>query len=317
MNDTHVRQGKTIQQRTGRTFHLATRLLPERVREPTYVLYGFFRICDEVVDDPGDATPAEQRAHLDRLRDQALGRVDPEEPLLAAFCDLRERHDIADADVEAFVDAMQSDIEKDRYADYGELEAYMDGSAAAVGRMMTAVMETDGGTEETLDHATALGEAFQLTNFLRDVREDVVDRDRVYLPATTLERHGVSHADVDALDFSEAFAAAMRDELRRAERLYREGVAGIQYLPTDCQFGVLLAAVLYADHHRVIRRQGCDVLSTAPSLGRVRKLSLLARTWWHWRRTRDPETVFRRVSAVGATDERSTETPPRDTLPTR
>ena len=307
---------KDIQRRTGRTFYVATRLLPERVRHPTYVLYAFFRVADEVVDDPGDATPAEQRARLDDLRAQALGRAEPTDPVLAAFREVADERGIADEDVEVFVDAMQSDVAKDRYADYGELEAYMDGSAAAVGRMMLAVMGSED-PELARPHATALGEAFQLTNFLRDVREDVEDRDRIYLPATTLERHGVSHDDVAALDFSEGFAAAMRDELQRAETLYRQGVAGIQSLPTDCQFAVLLAAVLYADYHRVIRARDYDVLTAAPSLGRVRKLSLLARTWWHWRRTRDPETVFRRVSAVGATDERSTETPPRETLPTR
>ena len=316
MKDTHVRLGKTIQRRTGRTFHLATRVLPERVRHPTYVLYAFFRICDEVVDDPGDASPAEQTARLDELRAQALGHVDADDTVLAAFQDLRERHGIADEEVNVFVDAMQSDVEKDRYGNYAELEAYMDGSAAAVGRMMTTVMATEQ-AGQALPHATALGEAFQLTNFLRDVREDVQDRDRVYLPATTLERHGVTHADVAALDFSEGFAAAMRDELGRAEALYREGVAGIQYLPADCQFAVLLAAVLYADYHRLIRRQDYDVLTAGPSLGRVRKLSLLARTRWHWWRTRDPETVFRRVSCIGEADERQTDASPHDTLPAR
>jgi len=302
MNDTHVRQGKTIQQRTGRTFYLATRLLPERVREPTYVLYGFFRICDEVVDDPDDATPAEQRARLDDLRAQALGRAEPTDPVLAAFREVAEEHGIAESDVEAFVDAMVTDVEKKRYADYGELEAYMDGSAAAVGRMMLAVMGSED-PDLARPHATALGEAFQLTNFLRDVREDVVDRDRIYLPRRTLERHGVTDDQVERLAFSESFAAAMREEMRRAEQLYRQGVAGIQYLPADCRFAVLLAAVLYAEHHRIIREREYDVLSETPQLGTARKLWLVARTWWHWRRTRDPETVFRRVSAVGEGDQ--------------
>ncbi|WP_327051799.1 phytoene/squalene synthase family protein [Halomicrococcus gelatinilyticus] len=293
---------KDIHRRTGRTFYVATRLLPERVRHPTYVLYGFFRICDEVVDDPGDATPAEQRARLDDLRAQALGRAEPTDPVLAAFREVADERGIADADVEAFVDAMVTDVEKDRYADYGELEAYMDGSAAAVGRMMLAVMGSED-PDLARPHATALGEAFQLTNFLRDVREDVVDRDRIYLPRRTLERHGVTDDQVERLAFSESFAAAMREEMRRAEQLYRQGVAGIQYLPADCRFAVLLAAVLYAEHHRIIREREYDVLSETPQLGTARKLWLVARTWWHWRRTRDPETVFRRVSAVGEGDQ--------------
>ena len=173
----------------------------------------------------------------------------------------------------------------------------MDGSAAAVGRMMTSVMDPDE-PEQALPRATALGEAFQMSNFLRDVREDVVERDRVYLPQETLRRHGVSEEEVKAFQFSERFKAVMRDELERTEELYRKGVAGIKYLPDDCQFAVLLAAVLYADHHRTIRRRGYDVLSATPSLSTPRKLWLLARTRLAWARTRDPETVFRRVSVV-------------------
>ena len=293
---------KTIHRRTGRTFYFATRLLPERVRHPTYVLYAFFRVADEVVDDAADVPPDEQRAELERLRDQALGRTEPTDPVLAAFREVADERGIADEEITAFVDAMLTDVDKGRYADYAELEAYMDGSAAAVGRMMLAVMGSDD-PDLARPHATALGEAFQLTNFLRDVREDVQDRDRIYLPQRTLERHGVTDEQVERLEFSESFAAAMRDELRRAEQLYHQGVAGIQYLPADCQFAVLLAAVLYAEHHRLIRARDYDVLSAEPQLGTTRKLLLAARTWWHWRRTSDPETVFRRVSAVGEGDQ--------------
>jgi phytoene synthase len=303
-----IDRSRQIQQRTGKTFHLATRLLPERVREPTYVLYAFFRVADEVVDgEPAaELSPAAQRERLESLRRQALGEEPADEPVLAAFSEMRERHDIADEDVDVFVDAMLSDIDKSRYETYEELEAYMDGSAAAVGRMMTAVMDPGSGErEKALPHATALGEAFQLSNFLRDVREDVVERDRIYLPLETLRRHGVDEAQVRALEFDEQFAAAMKDELSRTEALYEEGVAGIKYLPDDCQFAVLLAAVLYADHHRSIRRLDYDVLSETPSLSTPRKLWLLARTRWAWSWNRDPEAVFRRVSTIGRTDRRS------------
>ncbi|WP_049970736.1 phytoene/squalene synthase family protein [Haladaptatus cibarius] len=316
MKDTHVQAGKSIQQRTGKTFHLATRLLPKRVRHPTYVLYGFFRVCDEVVDDAEGVPPDEQEAQLESFRAQALGTTEPDDPVLEAFQQLRESHDISDEEVTLFIDAMASDITKSRYETYDELEAYMRGSAAAVGRMMTTIMNPED-AERALPHATALGEAFQLTNFLRDVREDIVDRDRIYLPQTTLSRYGVTDEEIENFEFSAAFADAMRDELRRAESLYRDGVAGIQYLPEDCQFAVLVSAVLYADYHRVIQAQGYDVLTTEPSLGTLRKLSLIARTRWHWRKTRDPETVFRAVSSVSSSEQRHTDFDRRDTLPTR
>jgi len=133
-----VARGKRIQRRTGKTFHVATRLLPEDIRHPTYVLYGFFRIADEVVDAEDPAPPPEQRAELDRLRRAALGEEPTDDPVLDAFASVRAERGIADADVNAFVDAMESDIDTDRYETYADLEAYMDGSAAAVGRMMTA-----------------------------------------------------------------------------------------------------------------------------------------------------------------------------------
>ncbi|SEW11717.1 phytoene/squalene synthase family protein [Natrinema salifodinae] len=297
MQREHINASKAIQRRTGKTFYLATRFLPERVRHATHVLYAFFRIADEVVDDADGVAPAEQRARLEELRDQALGERPPEDPVLEAFRELRVRYGIDDAEVDSFVDAMATDIDTSRYETYDDLESYMRGSAAAVGVMMTAIMEPE--AEETaLPHAIKLGEAFQMTNFLRDVREDIVERDRIYIPQETLREHGVDPAQIGRLEYSESFAAAMAAELQRTEDLYREGVAGIRYLPADCQLPVLLAAVLYAEHHSFIRSQGYDVLSREPSLSTTRKLWCLAKTRWHWHWHRDPEAVFQRVSAV-------------------
>ncbi|MXV61988.1 squalene/phytoene synthase family protein [Natronorubrum sp. JWXQ-INN-674] len=299
MQQEHIDAGKAIQKRTGKTFYLATKFLPERVRHATHVLYAFFRIADEVVDDADGVPPDEQRAELEALRARALGETEPDGPVLEAFDELRREYDIADAEIDSFVDAMQSDIDTSRYETYSDLETYMRGSAAAVGVMMTAIMDPDD-REAALPHAVKLGEAFQMTNFLRDVREDVLERDRIYLPRKTLRAHGVSAEQIERLEYSESFATAMASELKRTEALYREGVAGIRYLPKDCQLPVLLAAVLYAEHHTVIRDQEYDVLTREPSLSPTRKLWCLAKTRWHWHWNRDPEAVFQRVSAVPA-----------------
>jgi phytoene synthase len=297
VDSSQLAESKSIHRRTGRTFYYATRLLPERVRRATYVLYAFFRVADEVVDNADGMSSEEQRRRLEEIRDAALGRVGTDDPVLAAFAEIREEYDIPEAEVEVFVDAMLTDITKSRYESYEELEAYMRGSASAVGVMMTYVM-LPGNPEPAIDRARALGEAFQLTNFLRDVREDVLDRGRIYVPLETLRSHGATGRQVEELRYDESFAAAIREELARAESLYREGVAGIEYLPEGCQLPVLTAAVLYADHHRLIRERDCDVLAETPSLSRRRKLSLVARTWLHWRWQKDPEAVFAKVSAV-------------------
>ncbi|WP_336343691.1 phytoene/squalene synthase family protein [Halalkalicoccus ordinarius] len=311
----NITKSKAIHRRTGRTFYYATRLLPDRVRNATYVLYAFFRVADEVVDDADGVSSEQQRRRLEELRAEALGEVEPESPVLAAFQEVRAENGIDDATVEEFIDAMATDIGKRRYRNYEELEAYMGGSAVAVASMMTAVMDPDD-PETARSHAKALGEAFQLTNFLRDVREDVIERDRIYLPETTLAEHGVTAEQIERFEMDENFAAVMQAELARTERLYREGVAGIKYLPEDCQLPVLLAAVLYAEHHRLIRNCGYDVLNQEPELGTLRKLSLVVRTRWRWQWSNDPEEVFRRVSAVGGARSPS-RAPHHESLPAR
>jgi phytoene synthase len=299
VNDTQLAESKAIHRQTGTTFYVATRLLPERVRHATYVLYAFFRVADEIVDDPDGPPPAEQRSQLDQLRRGALGG-ETDDSVVAAFSDLRAEYGIPDAAVEEFVDAMVTDIDKNSYETHAELDEYMGGSAAAVGEMMTAVMQPDD-PETAQPHARKLGEAFQFTNFLRDVREDVIERDRIYLPRTALAEHGVTETQIKRFAMDADFAALMRSELERTEKRYREGVAGIKYLPKDCQFPVLLAAVLYADHHRLIRNRGHDTLSVTPELGTARKLSLLVRTRWHWLWNKDPVAVFATVSIVSHT----------------
>lgn len=297
VDSTQLAESKSIHRQTGKTFYYATRLLPKRVRHPTYVLYAFFRIADEVVDDPGELSPSEQHERLLEIREAALGREPTESPVLEAFSEVRERYGIPDEEVEVFIDAMRTDVERSRYESYDELASYMRGSAAAVGVMMTIIMETED-SEDALPKARRLGEAFQLTNFLRDVREDIVDRDRIYLPRATLEACGADPADIEKLRFTDEIGAAIERELRRAEGLYREGVAGIKYLPADCQLPVLTAAVLYADHHRLIRNRGNDTVTETPSLGTLRKVALVAKTRLYWAWKSDPEAVFAKVSEI-------------------
>lgn len=296
-----IERSKAVQRRTGQTFHVATRFLPERARYPTYVLYAFFRTADDVVDDEDPAPPDEQRRRLQQMRAAALGEREADDPVVEAFADLRARHDIPREEVETFIRSMLMDIDKSRYRTREELSTYLRGSSAAVGHMMLELMDPPE-KETARPHAGALGEAFQLTNFIRDVREDVLEYDRVYLPAETLAANGVGHEDVVELEFSEGVADAVREELARAERLYYYGVDGIRYLPEDCQFPVLAAAVMYADQHRLVRDHGYDVLSTRPTLTMRRRLGLIARTRLRWQFSDDPLSVFDRVTDLEASD---------------
>ncbi|MFO7926735.1 MAG: phytoene/squalene synthase family protein [Halobacteriota archaeon] len=315
VDSSQLAQSKSIHRETGKTFYYATRLLPERVRHPTYVLYAFFRVADEVVDNPNGSTPAEQHDRLIEIREAALGREATDDPVLNAFSELRGRYGIPDEEIERFINAMRTDIEKSRYETYDELESYMRGSAAAVGVMMTIIMETDD-TDAALPKARRLGEAFQLTNFLRDVGEDIADRDRIYLPETTLEECGADPNDIERHRFTKELGTAIKREMRRAEDLYREGVPGIKYLPVDCQLPVLTAAILYADHHRLIRNLDYDTVTETPSISTVRKLVLVAKTRWYWMWHKDPEVVFAKVSEVPVIEEEPAPRRPGDLLPT-
>lgn len=307
MRSFETQSGRAIHRRTGQTFYWATRLLPPRIREDTYTLYGFLRVADEVVDGDNDLSPAEQRRQLAAIRAVALRKqgnggqhaprpVRPVPRVVEEFARLREVAGIPAAEVEYFIDAMLADVDTARWERYADLAEYMRGSAAAVGTMMTAIM----GVEDPAARppAIALGEAFQLTNFCRDVREDYRERNRIYLPGETLSRFGVDQTDLGQARAKPGLRKAVQWELRRAEARYRTGVAGIGHLPADCQFPVLLASVFYAEHHRQIRTQEFDVLRSRPTLSGRRKLSVLARTWWHWRGLQDPVAVFDRVSAV-------------------
>lgn len=297
MKEPQRERGKAIHRETGQTFYYATRLLPERVRDRTYILYGFFRIADEIVDNGHGMSPEKQVKRLEELREAALGRADAEDPVVEAFSEVREEADISDQEVDSFIDAMLADVDTDRYETFEDLKEYMRGSAAAVGNMMVAIMDVDE-PDEAIPHAMALGEAFQLTNFIRDVSEDIDELDRVYLPLEGLEEHGVGVSQLERGECTPGFRRLVQSELRRTEQYYRQGVRGIKYLPRDCQFPVLLAAILYAEHHRLVRQRDFDVLSSRPTLSRPRKLWLIARTWWHWKRIRDPVTVFQRAGAI-------------------
>ena len=305
MSDTEsVSVAKDIQRSTGPTFHLATRFLPERVRHPTYILYAFFRKADQVVDDPDPRPPEEQHALLDEYQDAVLGAIPTDDPVLSAMADLVDEHDLSEADIQAFIASMRQDIDPEPFDSHDELGEYLHGSAVAVGFLMLQVMDPT--ATSALPHARALGEAFQLTNFIRDVREDIIEYDRIYLPRETLEEHGVTIDDIRDLRFDANVASAIEAELRRTEDLYRTGVAGIDALPADCQFPVLLAAVFYAEYHRLIEERGYNVIDTQPSLSKQRYLSLGTRTWLAWKRSGDPEAVFYRVSAIDPRDQPAT-----------
>ncbi|GAB3212692.1 phytoene/squalene synthase family protein [Marinactinospora thermotolerans] len=178
----------------GRTYFLATRVLPPARRPAIHALYGFARWVDDVVDDLGTRTRGvETAAALDALDGELRAGLSGDgstEPVVRALADTTRRYGIPAELFAAFMESMRMDLTVTDYATYDDLRRYMYGSAAVIGLQVLPVLGTVVPRERAAPHAAALGEAFQLTNFLRDVAEDL-DRGRIYLPADVLSAYGV------------------------------------------------------------------------------------------------------------------------------
>lgn len=243
---------RRLNARHGRTYFLATRLLPVERRPAVHALYGFARWADDIVDDlDSDATTAERAAALRRLSerlDTGLRLGHSPEPVVHALAHTARRYGIDHRHFTDFLASMRSDLEVTDYADYGELRRYMHGSAAVIGLQMLPVLGTVVPREEAAPHAAALGVAFQLTNFLRDVGEDL-DRGRIYLPADLLAAHGV---DRGLLLWSRAtgrpeprITEALRAAARLTRGVYREAAPGLAMLDPVSRPCIRTAFVLY------------------------------------------------------------------------
>jgi phytoene synthase len=249
----------------GRTYYLSTLLLPAAKRPHVHALYGFARYADELVDDLDSPDPAELVRWGDRfLADLAAGdSTSADHPVSRAAIHTARTWDVPTETFEAFLTSMRMDITVTGYPTYADLEHYMYGSAAVIGLQMVPILEPMPGREqEAADRARALGEAFQLSNFVRDVAEDL-RRGRVYLPQEDLDRFGVSRADLAPGPTPPHVVELLRFEIARARALYATARPGIELLhPTsrDCirtafaLYGGILDAVEKADHQVLDRR---------------------------------------------------------------
>lgn len=168
---------RRLNARHGRTYFLATRLLPVERRSAVHALYGFARWADDIVDDlDGSRTPEDRDRLLRRLESDlahGLRTGGGDEPVVRAVADTADRYGIEAVLFADFLASMRSDLHVTDYPTYADLRAYMHGSAAVIGLQMLPVLGTVVPRAEAAPHAADLGVAFQLTNFLRDVGEDL------------------------------------------------------------------------------------------------------------------------------------------------
>lgn len=257
-----------------KTFSLASRLLPARVREPATALYAFCRVADDAIDDDPNATDAtvdSLHARLDRIYAGAPDAHPVDRALAAVVARWRLPRALPDALLEGF----SWDARGRRYETLDDVLAYAARVAATVGAMMTVLMGPR--RADVVARACDLGVAMQLTNIARDVGEDAA-RGRIYLPLAWLREAGV---DPDAWlarpEATEAIRAVTRRLLDAADELYARAESGIASLPADCRVAIFAARLVYAEIGRSVARAGFDSVTRRAHVSLWRKLVLLLR----------------------------------------
>ncbi len=267
----------------GRTYYLSTLLLPPAKRPYVHALYGFARYADELVDDLHSPDPAALASWGDAfLADlDSADLHDVRHPVSRAAVHTARTWGIGRDTFEAFLASMAMDADVTGYPTYADLEHYMYGSAAVIGLQMVPILEPLDG--RAAGHARTLGEAFQMSNFIRDVAEDLV-RGRVYLPQEDLDKFGVSRADLAPGPTPRHVRDLLAFEIARTRDLYaaaRPGIAMLHPTSRDCirtaflLYGGILDAVEAADLEVLDRRVAVPVrrrLAVAvPGLVRARR----------------------------------------------
>ena len=249
-----------MQRRHDPTFYCATLRLPRDVRPAVHALYGFVRGADQLVDGadrPPD--PALRREALNRWQaelERGLATGSSEHPVIAAVVDAGRRHDLPLNELSIYMDSMRVDCGSVRLASREELDSYMRGSAGAVGLIMAPLL----GTPRDLHWGVAeLGRAFQLTNFIRDVREDF-ELDRVYLPGDERARLGVSEDDLAQHRMTDGLRALLAAEVGRARHMFASTEFLHEVVDPAVRPGVRMARLVYGRILDRIEALGFDVL---------------------------------------------------------
>ncbi len=257
-------------------FHVATGLLPKRLRAHFYAVYAYCRVSDDLGDEVAD------RAVAGRLLETWAGMLDecfdtPERSRHPVFVALRPSIDACDLPRQPFralVRAFEADQVKTRFARVRELEAYSEDSANPVGRLVLMLSGYRDAELFALSDRTCTG--LQLANFWQDVSEDLVERDRVYLPADRMVFHGVTEATLRAGVATPGYIALMKELVEETRAMLLEGAPLIDRVDRELAATLRLFSAGGLAILRGIERIGYDTLSRRPEVSKVEKARLLA-----------------------------------------
>lgn len=274
----------------GKTYYLATLLLPPAKRPYVHALYGFARYADEIVDDLASTLTESQKAEQLRVwGNEFLAKFDSghtDDPVCLAVLDTVRRWNIPREHFEAFLHSMTMDLTVAEYATYEDLYEYVYGSAAVIGLQMVPILEPT--SQDAYKYATELGVAFQLANFIRDVGEDL-ERGRVYLPLEELAQFGVTRADLEARVATPEIKAALKYQIARVRQLEESSRAGIAMLGASAQPCIETARILYCGIVNAVEDIDYEVFAKRATVSLTRRLRVAVPAYWQarklWKRT--------------------------------
>lgn len=277
-------QAAAITRDRAKSFHFASRFLGPIARERAFAVYAFCRRCDDAVDTGGNDL-AGRVSDLRAQVDDAYRGEDRGDPILAAFGDTARATAIPKEALHELIRGMEQDLVKKRYATWDELLDYCQLAAGTVGIMMASVFGVS--DRAALENAAALGRAMQITNVLRDVREDLEEHGRIYLPLVPLRDNGVTEEDLARFasrgsvapgPAGDGFRAIMREAARRAEELYRLADEGVPFIRSRSgQACVRVMRASYSEILRVLASRDWDPFRGRARTSTVRKVRVSAR----------------------------------------
>ena len=257
----------------GKTYFLATLLLPKAKRPFVHALYGFARYADEIVDDLASELSVEEKAQAlstwgnTVLADLKRGTSD--DHVGRALIDTVKRFDIPHEHFEAFLHSMTMDLTVQEYETYEDLLEYVYGSAAVIGLEMVPILGPL--HNDAFEAAKKLGIAFQLANFIRDVDEDL-DRGRVYLPIKELAQFGVTREMLEERVLTPEIVEALKFQIARVRQLQAEAAPGIAMLEATSRPCIQAASTLYCGIVDEVEKIGYDIFNQRAKTSTARRM---------------------------------------------
>ena len=266
-----------LTRREAKNFYYAFVTLPQEKRKAIYAAYAFCRHCDDSVDEA--ASPEDKLSALADLRSSLdlayRGRAPT--PTFLALADAAQRYSIPEEYFREIILGVESDLVKTRYQDFDELRQYCYRVASVVGLVCLQIFEYR--DETAREHAVDLGLAMQLTNIMRDVREDW-SMGRVYLPQDEMARFGYTEEDLEAGIRNDAFVQLLEFQGERARGYFRSGFKLLPYLSRRSRACPAVLGAIYSKVLDRIEASGYDVLGEQRvALSTGEKVRITARAW--------------------------------------